>query len=144
MALSQYNVLNSLFRGSIIIQPGTNVQIGIDVELVNTTEAAKRRFTPEQRNCYFDDEFDLRWTPQEGGFSYSLTNCLVGAGLSKISKNCNCSLIQYSSFVEDPRQDEACRGKSIYCANKILGKRQKIISTHTRRIRQNFLNYNCY
>ena len=38
---------------------GSEISIGIDSTLVSTTDEAKRRFSPDERQCYFDDEIQL-------------------------------------------------------------------------------------
>ena len=42
------------------IQPGYFSVISVIPDLVDTTLAAKRRFKPKDRHCYFDDEISLQ------------------------------------------------------------------------------------
>lgn len=45
----------------VLIHPGTYVQIGVTPTLYNMTDMAKWRFTPEERQCYFDEEVMLKY-----------------------------------------------------------------------------------
>ena len=46
-------------QSGINIQPGTSTELGLTTQIVETTEVARRRFTPEQRQCYFEDEIRM-------------------------------------------------------------------------------------
>ena len=47
----------------IDISPGFETQIAVSPTLFTTTEAARQRFTPEQRGCYSDREVMLKHLP---------------------------------------------------------------------------------
>ena len=48
-----------LSQSGISVQPGTSTELGVKTQVVETTEVAKRRFTPQQRECYFEDEIRM-------------------------------------------------------------------------------------
>ena len=48
-----------LSQSGVSVQPGTSTELGVTTQVVETTEVAKRRFTPEQRECYFQDEIRM-------------------------------------------------------------------------------------
>ena len=52
----------------ININTGQASQIVVVPQLMNTSMAAKRRFTPVERQCYFEDEIFLRHFPPESSF----------------------------------------------------------------------------
>ena len=48
-----------LSQSGISVQPGTSTELGLTTQVVETTEVAKRRFTPEERGCFFEDEIRM-------------------------------------------------------------------------------------
>ena len=60
----------------IMKNTGININTGISNNLVvsnilmNTTQSAKSRFSPSERDCYFEDEITLRHMPHWFGFRY--------------------------------------------------------------------------
>ena len=81
--------------------------------IFNTTKSAVERFTPLERDCYLDDEFqlpNLRW---DFGFRYSIINCLYESVLQKIMDNCSC--LQSSSDFNF-KNISACTGRKLQCA----------------------------
>jgi len=52
----------------INVQAGQASQIVVVPQLMNTSMAAKRRFTPVERQCYFEDEIRLEHFPPEFSF----------------------------------------------------------------------------
>ena len=47
------------------ITPGFETQIAITPVLYSTTDAARKRFHPAERGCYFEDELKLNYLPTE-------------------------------------------------------------------------------
>ena len=87
----------------IMRQSGFNVEAGkltevvISPTIIDTTDNAIMTFEdPERRDCYTDEEFDLKYSPQKSevlkgqGFRFSMENCYYEAFLQKIVDNCNC------------------------------------------------------
>jgi hypothetical protein len=68
----------------------------LEISIVNTTENALKRFKPEQRKCYSDDEFDLKFLPRRLGYGYSMSNCLYSAYFEEVMFACGC----YLDFME--------------------------------------------
>ena len=58
--------------------------------IVNTTDQALARFSPEVRGCYTDNEFQLKTLSRNGGYRYSMKNCLFSSLLEKVFSNCSC------------------------------------------------------
>ena len=51
-------------------------QIAVTPTLINTSDKARRRFTPAERGCYFELELPLKFL--NGTFyRYEMSNCLV-------------------------------------------------------------------
>lgn len=48
--------------------PGQAVQVAITPTLTNTVESTKRRFSPKDRQCYFEDEIQLAHLPSDIGY----------------------------------------------------------------------------
>ena len=48
-----------LSQSGINVQPGTSTELGLTTQVVETTDVARRRFTPEERECYFEDEIRM-------------------------------------------------------------------------------------
>lgn len=62
------NVLHSLdmpvmSQRGISMEPGKSVSIAVTPTLIDTTLQVKERFSPEERNCYFEDEIMLAHIP---------------------------------------------------------------------------------
>ena len=64
------------------ISPGYETQLAITPILFRTTKAAKNRFTPEERGCYFDEEINLTYLPKRL-YRYDINNCLFEAAYEK-------------------------------------------------------------
>ena len=47
------------------ISPGFVTQLSVTPTIINTTQVALERFTPDQRRCYVDSEFRFKYLPQE-------------------------------------------------------------------------------
>ena len=52
---------------------------------------ALERFTPEERDCYMEDEIDLKYLPKKHGYRYEMSNCLFEAAYEKILEVCRCA-----------------------------------------------------
>ena len=64
------------------ITPGFETQVAVTPVIYNTTNAARNRFTPEERGCYFDDELTLTYLPRKW-YRYDINNCLFEAAYEK-------------------------------------------------------------
>ena len=42
------------------------------------------RFSPEQRDCYTEDEISLKYLPRDHGYRYEMSNCLFEAAFENI------------------------------------------------------------
>ena len=89
-------------QSGINVQPGTSTELGLTTQIVETTEVARRRFTPEERQCYFEDEIRMvrdflelnryillkvNCNP-DVGCMYEYSNCLNEAFTDKVYKQC--------------------------------------------------------
>ena len=61
---------------SFHIAPGTENQIAVTPTTTHTTYSALKRFNPDQRDCYTDDEISLQYLPSTSGYRYGMGNCL--------------------------------------------------------------------
>ena len=64
------------------ITPGFETQVAVTPVLYTTTNAARNRFTPEERGCYFDNELPLTYLPNKW-YRYDINNCLFEAAYEK-------------------------------------------------------------
>lgn len=55
-------------QSGINVQPGQSMKIAVTPTLTSTSSSARRRFSPEQRHCYFEDEISLRHFPPENDY----------------------------------------------------------------------------
>ena len=78
-----------------------------------TTQSAIERFTPHNRGCYLDEEFDLPNLQWAGGFRYSIMNCLYEGVLQKIMSNCSCL---HASSEYNLKNITLCTGRKLNCA----------------------------
>ena len=96
---------------------GSEISIGIDSTLVKTTPQAQNRFTPVDRQCYFDDEIHLYYLGKSRGrhlqYKYDMSNCLVEAVLQEVEKECKCLPAMLADL--DP-QTPPCKGKALHCS----------------------------
>ena len=74
----------------ININAGQSNLLVVTPTLMRTTESTKNRFSPEDRQCYFEDEIKLLHLPHINGFRYDISNCLFEATLQEIEKQCQC------------------------------------------------------
>ncbi len=90
--------------------------VSITPSVINTTETALRRFSPVERDCYTDEEFQLPNLLWEYGYRYSIKNCLYEAVIQKIIKNCSC----FPSTASNVKNLEICTGKKLKCSRSFL------------------------
>ena len=72
------------------IAPGTTNLVSMTAEIMNTTEDAISRFSPELRTCHAQGEVDFKYLQRADGYRYSIDNCFYEAVLGKIIDNCQC------------------------------------------------------
>ena len=58
--------------------------------LISTSGNAMNRFTPEERDCYSEDEISLKYLPHSHGYRYEMSNCLFESAFENILKECKC------------------------------------------------------
>ena len=54
------------------VLPGHSSQLAISVELMNTSHQVRDRFTPEESQCYFEGELNLKHMPPSFYFRFVL------------------------------------------------------------------------
>ena len=97
----------------MLIVSGAEILTAITPSILDTREVALNRFSPEDRDCYIDEEFRLPNLYYEGGYRYSVKNCLYEGALQKIINECHC----LPSFVEYNLQDlDICVAEKLHCA----------------------------
>ena len=52
---------------------------------------ALERFSPEERDCYQENEIDLLYLPKSHGYRYEMSNCLFEAAYEQILEQCRCA-----------------------------------------------------
>ncbi len=52
-------------QSGISVDPGQSLQVSVTPVITTTTSAARRRFLPIDRTCYFEDEISLRHFPRD-------------------------------------------------------------------------------
>ena len=77
--------------------------------IVNTSETAIKRFQPEERGCYTDNEFHLKRLGWDDGYRYSMKNCLYASLLEKIINNCSCIPDFFAYLVSRISDFDLCR-----------------------------------
>ena len=103
-------------NSGININTGQSNNLVVTATLMNTSEAVRNRFFPQQRNCYFEDEIQLLHLPQENSFRYDISNCLFEATLQKIEENCHCVPAYFQDTVPEV---PVCTGSSINCMKQL-------------------------
>ena len=53
------------------VLPGQSNQLAITVKLMNTSHHLREIFTPEERQCYFEEELNLKHLPASNSFRYT-------------------------------------------------------------------------
>ncbi len=48
------------------------------------------RFTPEERDCYSEEEISLKYLPRDHGYRYEMSNCLFESAFENILEKCKC------------------------------------------------------
>ena len=66
------------------------MQIGVIPSKTYTTNYALKRFPPEVRECYMDEEIQLKYLKSSFGFRYSMKNCLYDIVIEYCVKNSSC------------------------------------------------------
>ena len=103
-------------QNGFYVSPGSETLLAIMPTILNTSQEAMDRFTPEERNCYADEEFRFKYLKYEYGFRYSMLNCLYESVLEQILKDCSC-IPNFANFGLDDTDDiDVCRGKELDCA----------------------------
>lgn len=49
-----------------------------------THQNAMERFSPQQRDCYSENEINLKYLPRDHGYRYEMSNCLFEATFEHI------------------------------------------------------------
>ena len=63
---------------------GTATELGVTTQMVLTTDVARGRFTPEERQCFFEDEIRMVNCNIDVGCRYEFSNCLLEAFTDKV------------------------------------------------------------
>ena len=110
------------------IAPGFETQIAVSPVLYETTEDARRRFSPPERGCYFDGELTFKYLPN-ALYRYDISNCLFEATYEKVLDLCHCT--PYFHWAGMKRYRNFCRGPSLQCMNEVfsrLGEYNEVIA----------------
>ena len=92
--------------------------VSITPTLTDTSVGAIERFNPIERECYVQDEFNLKMVPTRDGYRYSIQNCLYSSLLDQIINNCSCLPHFYFNYKYDTTlKMPPCQGKQLACSN---------------------------
>lgn len=88
---------------------------------MDTSQSALVNYSPEERKCYNDSEFQLKYYSELNGYEYSYTNCLLDAAIHLTIEKCKCipqyaTMLEHSSVAGDSLPK--CVGMALNCANK--------------------------
>ena len=124
VGLSQPNTVALMKNEGINVSPGFLSKIAVMPVTTSTTQEAIDNFDPIDRNCYTDSEVELKYTPREHGYRYSLQNCMLSAMLDKLIKECQC--LTHMNYEETQKWNpdlKSCKGPTeLACANSIMSK----------------------
>ena len=81
---------NRVDEEGISVSPGMETFIGLSFSNTKAIQPVIKYLTPQQRNCFSDDEVDLPILTHELGYRYSMGNCQYEAGVQAVISNCNC------------------------------------------------------
>ena len=87
--------------------------LSITPSFFSIAKSTKERFTPLERDCYITNEFTLPNLQVEGGYRYSIANCLYESAIQKVISNCSCVL---SSLDHNVKNLSICTGRELRCA----------------------------
>ena len=101
--------------------------------LMSTTEGARSRFNPQERQCYFEDEITLKHLPHENSFRHDISNCFFEATLQEIERQCQCIPAYFSDVSAFP----SCQGQQVSCMNDLkerIGEFRAIMDSNTEKL----------
>ena len=101
-------------QNGFLVAPGSETLIAMVPTILSTTVEALE-FKPEDRNCYTNDEVDLKYFTRLQGFQYSMQNCLYESVLENILDRCRC-IPNFMSFKLENITYSVCRGTDLDCA----------------------------
>ena len=102
------------------MSPGTENQIAVNSIQMSTSYKAIKRFPPDKRNCYTENESLLSHLSSKVGYLYSLNNCLFEAIIKHIIDNCKCYPRKFIYMSNHYQQDlglQNCYGEGLECMN---------------------------
>jgi len=116
IAPSFWNDFPIMDHAGIGITVGTATEMGIATTVVETTDIAKSRFTPEERGCFFNDEIKMVNCNADVGCRYEFSNCLFEAYTDKVRSECECDTVFWSM----PTADDVCKGEKLNCVRNLI------------------------
>lgn len=117
--IQHYRDIPLMRKESMVLSPGFEVDVGLSVTEITTTKAAISRFTPEERDCFIEDEVNLTALPQQNGYRMSMKNCLYDKALHATIEECRCRPPFY--VLQAVGRDLAtCSGTQLQCAYQIF------------------------
>ena len=117
--IQHYRDIPLMRKESFMLSPGFEVDVGLSITEIITTEAAISRFKPEERDCYTHDEVNLTSLPLEKGYRMSMKNCLYDKALHATLEECNCRPPFYVLGAIG-KNVSTCHGTQLLCAYKIF------------------------
>ena len=101
------------------VSPGKENSIALVPSILNTTERAMSSLTPEERDCYTDQEFQFKDLRPKNGYRYHIKTCMYQALITKVVDNCGCK----PGFIHTSMKTTPyCQGESLGICYKIRKK----------------------
>ena len=91
------------------------VDVGLSITEITTSESAISRFAPVQRDCYTHDEVNLTALPLYKGYRMSMKNCLYDKALKDTLTECKCRPPFYVLGAVGKNMS-TCQGTQLKCA----------------------------
>jgi len=113
--IQHYRDIPLMRKESFLLSPGFEVDVGLGITEITTTDAAISRFAPESRDCYVHNEVDLTSLPQEKGYRMSMKNCLYDKALQATIRECQCRPPFYVLGAIGKNMT-TCHGTGLLCA----------------------------
>ena len=120
--IAPYNLGNKpiVEQSSELLPLGIEAQINVKPTLIQATPDAIRRFNPQERRCYDDNEVELTFLQKQDGYSYSMENCMYNDLLIDILWECECYPIFFVKefFQNITEKIDSCYGAGLKCAKE--------------------------
>lgn len=116
--IQHYRDIPLMRKESFVLAPGFEVDVGLGITEITTSQGAIERFKPAERDCYTADEVNLVSLPLKKGYRMSMKNCLYDKALHATRDACGCIPPFY--VLGAMGKLPVCKGTALHCAYKIF------------------------